>query len=37
MNKGQIVQQGSIVDLRERPSSAFVSDFLNAQRQLVEV
>jgi osmoprotectant transport system ATP-binding protein len=37
MNKGQIVQQGSIVDLRERPASSFVSDFLNAQRQLVEV
>jgi osmoprotectant transport system ATP-binding protein len=37
MNKGQIVQQGSIGDLRARPASSFVSDFLNAQRQLVEV
>jgi osmoprotectant transport system ATP-binding protein len=35
MNEGRIVQQGSIVDLRERPASSFVSDFINAQRGLV--
>lgn len=32
MNEGRIVQQGSIVDLRERPANEFVSDFINAQR-----
>jgi len=35
MNEGRIVQQGSIGDLRERPASNFVSDFINAQRGLV--
>jgi osmoprotectant transport system ATP-binding protein len=35
MNEGRIVQQGSIVDLRERPANEFVSEFINAQRALV--
>jgi len=34
MNEGRTVQQGSIVDLRERPASNFVSEFINAQRSL---
>jgi osmoprotectant transport system ATP-binding protein len=34
MNEGRIVQQGSIADLRERPASDFVSQFVNAQRGL---
>jgi len=34
MNEGRIVQQGSIVDLRERPASSFVSEFITAQRGL---
>jgi osmoprotectant transport system ATP-binding protein len=34
MNEGHIVQQGSIVDLREKPASNFVSEFINAQRTL---
>ena len=34
MNNGRIVQQGSIADLRERPASDFVSEFINAQRGL---
>ena len=34
MNEGRIVQRGSIGDLRERPASDFVSDFINAQRGL---
>jgi osmoprotectant transport system ATP-binding protein len=34
MNEGQIAQQGSIVDLRERPANQFVSEFINAQRSL---
>ncbi|MFN2542389.1 MAG: ATP-binding cassette domain-containing protein [Chthoniobacterales bacterium] len=37
MNQGRIVQQGSIVDLREKPASDFVSEFINAQRALVEL
>ncbi len=32
MNEGRIVQRGSAADLRDRPASAFVSDFINAQR-----
>ena len=34
MNEGRIVQEGSIVDLRERPASNFVTEFINAQRGL---
>jgi osmoprotectant transport system ATP-binding protein len=34
MNEGRIVQQGSIVDLREKAASNFVSEFINAQRTL---
>ena len=34
MNAGRIVQKGTINDLRERPSDAFVSEFINAQRGL---
>ena len=37
MNEGRIVQQGSIVDLRERPANEFVRDFVNAQRGLVSI
>jgi osmoprotectant transport system ATP-binding protein len=35
MNEGRIVQQGSIVDLREKPANNFVTEFINAQRALV--
>lgn len=35
MNEGRIVQQGSIVDFRERPANRFVSEFISAQRALV--
>ncbi len=35
MNEGRIVQQGSLADLRERPASDFVTEFINAQRSLV--
>src|SRR5437773_9819417 len=34
INEGRIVQQGSIVDLRERPANSFVTEFINAQRGL---
>ena len=32
MNEGRIVQRGSVTDLRDRPASAFVTEFINAQR-----
>ncbi|HLV81674.1 MAG TPA: ATP-binding cassette domain-containing protein [Chthonomonadaceae bacterium] len=35
--EGHIVQQGTLEDLRERPASRFVSDFLTAQRSLVQL
>ena len=34
MNEGKIVQQGSIADFKDRPASAFVTEFINAQRTL---
>jgi osmoprotectant transport system ATP-binding protein len=34
MNEGRIVQQGSMDDLRDRPASSFVTEFINAQRTL---
>lgn len=35
MNEGRVVQEGTLSDLREQPASAFVSDFINAQRSLL--
>ena len=35
MNEGRIVQQGTFADLRDRPTTPFVTDFLNAQRSLL--
>ncbi len=32
LHEGQIVQQGTAVDLRERPASPFVTDFVHAQQ-----
>jgi osmoprotectant transport system ATP-binding protein len=34
VNEGRIVQQGSLADLRDKPASNFVSEFINAQRGL---
>jgi osmoprotectant transport system ATP-binding protein len=34
MNEGRIVQQGLIADLREKPATNFVSEFITAQRGL---
>ena len=35
VNEGRIVQQGSISDFREKPATAFVREFINAQRAIV--
>ena len=35
MQAGKIVQRGTLDDLRLRPASAFVTEFMNAQRSLV--
>jgi osmoprotectant transport system ATP-binding protein len=37
MEAGQIVQSGTLADLRERPATPFVSEFLRAQRSLVDL
>ncbi len=37
LSEGHIVQQGSLADLRDRPAAPFVTDFLNAQRSLVQI
>jgi osmoprotectant transport system ATP-binding protein len=37
MNEGRIVQNGTIIDLRERPADPFVSEFINAQRGIASV
>ncbi|HEV2096136.1 MAG TPA: ATP-binding cassette domain-containing protein [Chthoniobacterales bacterium] len=34
MNEGRIVQQGSLEELRTRPATPFVTEFINAQRSL---
>jgi osmoprotectant transport system ATP-binding protein len=35
MNEGRLVQQGSLSELREKPASEFVTEFINAQRVLM--
>ena len=35
MKDGAVVQQGTLADLRDRPASDYVVDFLNAQRSLI--
>jgi osmoprotectant transport system ATP-binding protein len=37
MNEGRIVQQGTLAELRDQPASAFVTEFLNAQRAVTFV
>lgn len=37
LQAGKIVQNGTLDDLRERPASAFVSEFMSAQRSLVQL
>ena len=37
MRDGRIVQQGILADLRDRPADPYVTEFLNAQRSLVQL
>jgi len=37
MREGAIVQQGTLESLRDQPAEPFVSEFLNAQRSLVQL
>ena len=37
MKGGEVVQSGTLEDLRIRPQSSFVSEFLAAQRRPVEI
>lgn len=37
MREGHVLQQGTLDDLRERPSDDFVSEFITAQRSLVQL
>jgi osmoprotectant transport system ATP-binding protein len=37
MHEGRIVQEGSLADLRDKPASGFVSEFINAQRGLASI
>src|SRR5205823_3926772 len=37
MSEGQIVQRGSIADLRAKPANVFVREFVSAQRGLVQL
>ncbi len=37
MRDGAVVQTGSLDDLRERPAAPYVTEFLNAQRSLVQL
>ena len=37
MREGRVIQQGTLDDLRERPADDFVSEFITAQRSLVQL
>jgi osmoprotectant transport system ATP-binding protein len=37
MNEGEIVQKGTISDLRENPAAPFVLEFINAQRSVAKL
>jgi osmoprotectant transport system ATP-binding protein len=37
LRDGRIVQSGSLADLRERPAEPWVSEFINAQRSLIQL
>ena len=37
LKEGRIIQEGTLHDLRERPSDEFISEFISAQRSLVQL
>ncbi len=37
LSGGRVVQEGTLADLRDRPADQFVTDFMNAQRSLVQL
>ena len=37
MNEGSVVQRGTLEDLRTKPATSFVTEFINAQRGLVSL
>ena len=37
LSEGRVVQEGTLADLRDRPADRFVTDFMNAQRSLVQL
>ena len=37
MREGQVLQKGTLDDLRERPADGFVSEFITAQRSLIQL
>jgi len=37
MRDGTVIQEGSLADLRDRPATSYVTEFLNAQRSLVQL
>ena len=37
MSEGRIVQRGTLEDLRTKPASSFVTDFINAQRSVAAI
>ena len=37
MSEGRVVQRGTLEDLRSKPASAFVTEFINAQRSLAVI
>ena len=37
LKEGKIIQEGTLDDLRERPSDEFISEFISAQRSLVQL
>jgi osmoprotectant transport system ATP-binding protein len=37
MNEGRVVQRGTLDDLRTKPASVFVTDFITAQRGLATI
>ena len=37
LKEGRIIQEGTLDDLRDRPSDQFISDFISAQRSLVQL